>query len=336
MNQQPTIGVVIPTLNCASLLDAHLDAIELWLDAVQEIVVVDSHSTDGTWDILCNRLSGPKTTFYQRPKGLYQAWNYGVSQLSSQLLYFSTIGDHITNQGLQHLRDVAQKTSADVVISPPAFVEEDGSPIKNPPHWPIHELIRVLDLREPALIDNWTLLLLMLENPIDAILGSSASNIYRTDKLRECPFSTDYGSVGDGAWGLSNLFDFKLAATPECFSIFRQHQKSSGAHLQNCTELGARLFALLVERLDRIIRSNRNYAAKADLLQCRELADIVQKRIKWQDQLEGARSLGVPWQLNPLAWHARQKRNHFRKAARDCRDNGLRSCRQKELEYISK
>jgi hypothetical protein len=34
MSQRPTIGVVIPTLNCATLLEEHLDAMELWLDAV--------------------------------------------------------------------------------------------------------------------------------------------------------------------------------------------------------------------------------------------------------------------------------------------------------------
>jgi hypothetical protein len=324
MSQRPTIGVVIPTLNCATLLEEHLDAMELWLDAVEEVIVVDSFSSDGTWDMLRSRLAGPKTSFHQTPKGLYQAWNHGARHLSSELLYFSTVGDHITRDGLECLRNIAHKTSADVVISPPAFVEEDGAPMENPPHWPIHEFIETLGIKEPTLIDSWTLLLFSLENPVDAILGSSASNIYRTESIQGRPFPIDCGSVGDGAWGLGNLFDFNLAATPECFSIFRKHEKSYSLDTQNSLELGSKLFGLLVRRLESITQASSGHRNRADALGCRELAELVQQRMMWQGELEKARRAAVPWLLNPVAWHSRKMRNHCRKRARECRDAALR------------
>lgn len=327
MSPRPTLGVVIPTLNCASLLEGHLDSMESWLDTADEIVVVDSHSEDGTWDMARSRLAGPKTTFYQRPKGLYQAWNYGLSRLSTQLAYFSTVGDHITKEGLDHLRQVAESTDADVVISPPAFVEERGSPAEIPPHWPVQELIKILEIKTPRLIDNWVLLLLSLENPVDAILGSSASNIYRTAKLQQHPFPTNYGSVGDGAWGIGNIFNYRLAVTPECFSIFREHPKSYSVNTYAVSDLDTRLFDLLVENMEKLIQSSSACGQRAELLKCRELAQLVKQRMVWQKRLEKTRLATVPWLINPQAWRSRKMRNHFRKAARKCRDAALAICR---------
>lgn len=326
MSPRPTLGVVIPTLNCANLLEGHLNSLESWLDTADEIVVVDSHSEDGTWEIVRNRLAGPKTVFYQRPKGLYQAWNYGVSRLSTQLTYFSTVGDHITKDGLEHLRQVANSTLADVVISPPAFVDEQGSPAAAPPHWPVQELIQVLEIKAPRLIDDWTLLLLSLENPVDAILGSSASNIYRTAKLQERPFPTNYGSVGDGAWGLGNIFNYRLAVTPECFSLFREHPKSYSTNTYAVSDLDARLFDLLVESMEKLIQNSSVYCQRAELLKCRELGQLVNQRMVWQRRLEKTRLTNVPWLINPHAWHSRKMRNHFRTAARECRDAALEIC----------
>lgn len=58
MTERHSIGVVIPTLNCAHLLPDHLDSMQPWLDLVEQIVVVDSYSDDGTWEMLQKRLAG--------------------------------------------------------------------------------------------------------------------------------------------------------------------------------------------------------------------------------------------------------------------------------------
>ena len=65
-----------------------------------------------------------------------------------------------------------------------------------------------------------------MTNTRGAILGSSASNLYRTQCLKERPFPTDFGTSGDGGWGILNAFDVKIAVTPRCFSTFRHHQKA--------------------------------------------------------------------------------------------------------------
>jgi glycosyltransferase involved in cell wall biosynthesis len=42
------LGVVIPTKNSMPYLPSHLEAMREWQDLAEEIVVVDSFSTDGS------------------------------------------------------------------------------------------------------------------------------------------------------------------------------------------------------------------------------------------------------------------------------------------------
>ena len=122
---RPGIGVVLPTLNCASLLPAHLESMQPWLDLVSEIVVVDSHSNEGTVELIRERLKHPALRVHLHPRGLYQSWNFGLSRLRTKYAYISTVGDSITRAGLQHLHATAEKLDCDVVVSKPRFIAND-------------------------------------------------------------------------------------------------------------------------------------------------------------------------------------------------------------------
>ena len=325
--ERGAIGVVLPTLNCAHLLPDHLDSMEPWLGLVEQIVVVDSHSEDGTWEMLRERLAAhPGAEFHQRPRGLYQSWNYGISRLKTHFTYISTVGDSITRAGLEHLRDVAAEFKADVVISKPIFIEEEGEVCSHQTKWPIDSVIDELAIDHPTLVDNWSLLLFLMENPVDAILGSSASNIYRTATLQSRPFPTEYGTVGDGAWGLANLFRYSLAITPEKFSEFRRHEKAYSPASYAVADLNLRLFDLLMTSFEDVSRNDADIRNRAAEMKCPELLDLVAQRMGWQCQLEQQRQRWVPWILNPRAWHARRMRNRLRDAAKLTRAEALAFC----------
>ena len=91
MTQLP-VSVLVPTRNAAPLLAEHLAAMRAWTDAVAEIVVVDSQSTDGTVEMIRAGLKHPRIKVLQHPPGLYQSWNFGIGQLESELCYISTVG----------------------------------------------------------------------------------------------------------------------------------------------------------------------------------------------------------------------------------------------------
>ena len=126
--RRPRLSVVMPTYNCAPMMERHLEAMSLWADLAEEIIVVDSRSTDGTLDIIRARLRHPNLRIILRDRGLYESWNEGIAATSGDWVYVSTAGDTIERDQLLHLLDLGERAEADVVISPPRFVDEDGGP----------------------------------------------------------------------------------------------------------------------------------------------------------------------------------------------------------------
>ena len=47
MKSRQALSVVLPTYNCAKLMERHLASMFGWLDLADEVIVVDSRSTDG-------------------------------------------------------------------------------------------------------------------------------------------------------------------------------------------------------------------------------------------------------------------------------------------------
>lgn len=306
-----SLSVVIPTLNCADALPAHLASLTPWLDLAAEIVVVDSHSTDGTAELLRDRLQHPGLHLLSHPPGLYQSWNHGIAHTTGSWIYISTVGDSITREQLQHLLQVGASTNSDVVISPPAFKFADGV-ATTPRVWPIERIINYHGLTEPTALHPAALFFHVLNMLPESFLGSSASNLYRGDYLRARPFPTDYGIVGDTAWSIRHALDARHCFTPQIGSEFLYHEKAyAEADFGNKARIEQALRAL----------ARRTFAAAAPDAECcaryGEFMDL-------QEALHQARTTyGIarrrmipPWFLSPTAWRAKMARNRLRLASR--------------------
>lgn len=221
----PKLSVVLPTLNCAHLLPAHLKSMRPWLKRVDEIVVVDSHSSDGTPEYIREHLRHPNVKVVSHPRGLYQSWNFGISQTTGDWIYMSTVGDAITPELLQHLCEVGDALGCDVVASRPNFINEDDSPA-TATVWPIDHILKAAGRRRPLRMAGVETLLFALLAIPNALLGSSASNVYRGSHLRARPFPTEFGTVGDTAWSLRFGLQTTYGFTPERGSCFRLHAKA--------------------------------------------------------------------------------------------------------------
>jgi hypothetical protein len=298
------LSVLLPVRNSAALLPDHLHSMETWIDLAREIVVVDSDSADGSVELIRSRIRHPQLRILKHPPGLYQSWNFGIQNLSGKYTYISTVGDSITREGLHHLGSVAEEGRCDVVISKPAFIDAQGRP-RRPDHWPIDDLLGTLQITRPAVMESELLFLFVLVNCTEAILGSSASNVYRTELLQAHPFPVDYGTVGDGAWGHQHALHVRLGVTPEIFSTFRHHPKSYAPSEYAVAELPEKLFQLCRQTFE---RSHLPYKGRIDW---QPIVQAVEKRHEWQRELVRCRQMRLPWALNPLAWHARMRREQF-------------------------
>lgn len=197
---------------------------EHWSDLAHEIIVVDSHSNDGTLEIILSHLKHPNLRVIQRERGLYESWNEGIAATTGSWIYISTAGDTIERSHLLHLLSLGNQTMADIVISSPIFVNEQGAPCKDP-KWPPGKIIHDSQLHEPFVLTGEAAFVLSYLNSPKAILGSSASNLYRADHLRARPFPVNFKGAGDSVWILRHARRSRLCFTPHVGSTFCIHQK---------------------------------------------------------------------------------------------------------------
>jgi len=213
------ISVVLPTLNCRHKLCAHIDSCRAWLGCVAEVVVVDSNSTDGSLEFLRDALQIYNAKFLSTAPGLYAAWNRGVQEGGQPYVYFSTIGESISDEGLHKLLGWCEAHNLDVAISTPHIVNPDGSPTAT--SWPIHEMAEFLNRQgEIYLPDQLVAGLLGGVFLPRSIMGSSASNLYRRSALVEYPFPENVGAQGDVLWGAKFLGKLRVGLSGEQFSTF--------------------------------------------------------------------------------------------------------------------
>jgi glycosyltransferase involved in cell wall biosynthesis len=318
------IGVLIPTRNSAPLIQGHLQSLAPLLDTVEEIVVVDSDSRDGTVEIIQAQLRHPNLRVFQHPPGLYQSWNFGIGQIHAPYVYIATVGDSITREGLLRLLGVAERFKCDAVVSKPRFVDNEGRPAADTP-WPIDDVIGALNIREPQLLQGIKLALFAITNITGALLGSSASNLYRTGCLKQRPFPTNFGTSGDGAWGIANALDFRLGITPERFSTFRLHPKSYSHAEYAVDDINWRYYELACATFAPRSPANERFCDEAARWRVRELLELMRQHLEWHRRLEIERGRKLPWIFNPVAWRARARRKYFLNLARARREAVLQS-----------
>lgn len=321
------ISILIPTRNCAALVPEHLQSLRDWMDLAEEVVVVDSDSRDGTVELLRSGLAHPRVRFLNHPPGLYQSWNFGIQNAGAKYIYIATVGDGISRGGIGHLFDVAERFQSDVVISKPDFVSAGGQALPGQ-RWPVDVILRRLRIDRPRLLSTAEQFLFMATNLWGSILGSSASNLYRADCLKQRPFPTEYGTTGDSGWSILNIFEVKIAITPERFSTFRFHEKSYAPEDYHIEALLLKLFRLVQCVVAR--QRTGNFAARRILDEVRwtELESALELVPFWQAKLEHYRKERLPWFLNPRAWQARAARNQAERRISDITDDVVAASRR--------
>ena len=300
-----SISVLVPTRNSMSLLPKHIEAMRSWIDLAEEVVAVDSESKDGTCEFLQRELKHANARVLTHPPGLYQSWNFGIAQCRGRYTYISTVGETISRAGLEKLYAAAESFRADVVISPPRMVRMSGEEKRKT--WPIHSLIAELRLHAPVAFEREVVRLFAVTSLLRGILGSSASDLYRTDVLQRFPFRTDFGTAGDLAWGLEHAAELCLAVVPETFSTFVFHPKSYAKSDYAVEDMSSKCLSVAREALAR-----RGDSASLSGDRTRRLLDEL--LTAWEKYLGDKRCVASAkaspiWWLSPAAWSAHRQRH---------------------------
>lgn len=301
------ITVVIPTRNSMPELKAHIDSLNGWLHRVRQVVVVDSESTDGTAEYLREHLKHDCVEFLNHPPGLYQSWNAAIKLVLSEYTYIATVNDFMPFETLAQLYSEANRLAADVVVSAPELVSEERA--RKHRQWPIHRFLESSSIQESYVLQP---LELLVWNSVDlpgTLIGSSASNLYRTAKLQQSPFPCDYGHAGDSAWAVGCALASRWVIVPRVTSQFWCHggEKTRSGHGRR---LRSQLYALTIRQIE--------CAGEALPLADREEAILEALRSLsrfWRQKEEAVlgyrvyRDRRIPWFFFPRAWMLRSDKN---------------------------
>ena len=306
------VGVVVPTLNAMAYLARHVERLRELAPGVEEIVVVDSHSSDGTAEYLHKHLNLPNARHLTHPPGLYASWNFGLSQLRAKYAYIATVGDAVPLATLGQLVALAEERDADVVLTPPKLVTESGRISER--RWPIHDFIEKHRLNAATEIPGWKAFAWTALNVPAGLMGSSASNLYRTEVLQQHPFPTVFGHHGDTAWLLENALGLRIVIAPQIASEFLVHASANRARVGGDTPRRALLSRLARHTVDKAGAEGHAWPNETDWRT--GLDQFWEAMERWAAAGEKYRNLrkGNPLQwLAPQMWRTRSTRARHRK-----------------------
>jgi len=302
-------------------LPRHVEGLRPWLDLASEVVVVDSYSTDGTLDFLRANLKHPELRFTSHPPGLYASWNHGVAQITSRYVFIATTGETITREGLGKLVNAAETLSCDIVISKPTFCDMSGQTLPDL-QWPIDDVIATLGIKEPRRLRQIEAIIFAALST-DALTGSSASDLFRTETLQRHPFPTDFGTSGDAVWGWMYAAEAAWGVVPDKFSTFTLHPTNASA--------AERQSFLAARRADAVVRSAMNSWRRSGVISEQTFPRAIwEELMSWLTSYFDAKAAfdqnrrgPVPWVLNPLAWRNRSRRERSSKELRRLKHSAL-------------
>ena len=214
-----------------------------WADLADEIIVVDSRSNDGTFELIKQKLHHPNLRLIQRDRGLYESWNEGIAATTGDWVYISTAGDTIERAHLIKLMHMGETTQADVVISPFKPVNEMGNPYPESGFTNAVIYKQLYHLGSCVIEPPATFCFAFQNSKPNALLGSCASDLFRGEFLRARPFPTNYSTHGDTAWTLRYSSEMRICLVPISGSVFCIHPKHANDGIFNMGKV-----------LDKIIR----------------------------------------------------------------------------------
>jgi hypothetical protein len=262
-------------------------------------------------ELLQSELRHRNVRYLSHPPGLYQSWNFGVRHLDTEFAYISTAGDAITREGIQGLVSAAQSLQCDVVISKPDIRDLEGQPADLV--WPIDDIISSLRISSPRKLSRVEALVFSWVHGTDAMTGSCASDLFRSECLKQFPFSTEFGGAGDGAWGVMHAAEVAWAVVPERFSRFVRHPATPGGIAKPAQPETKRMDIVMREAVSLWRQTGR--VTEEDLARA-GWPDIRDAFTTWLDaklEFDACRRAIWPWSLNALAWRIRSRRQKARR-----------------------
>lgn len=232
MNAPPLVSIGLPTLNSARFLTPRLESILRQTLTDWELVGIDGHSTDGTFETL-EELSrnDVRVRVSREPKdGIYPNFNRCAERARGKYVYIATSDDTMAEDCLEKLVAALEANpDCDIAHCPLRVIGEDGAEVQN---WWQSQSIFARSSGE------WLARRHKRIAPLDGLLCLLGDNVYSSvtqllirrslfDKIGY--YRSDWGSVGDFHWNLRAGLVASSVHVPETWASWRMHDGQATA-----------------------------------------------------------------------------------------------------------
>jgi glycosyltransferase involved in cell wall biosynthesis len=237
----PKISILMPCLNARQYLEPRIDSLVKQTQTNWEAIVLDSYSTDGSWEFFKSIASADsRFRLCQIPRdGLYAALNRGMPLVTGEFLHIATCDDTMVPEFLTvMLEALAQCPEAGIAVCDVLLINSNGDELSSKDltgrlsRRAIKILLSAGTVRSafPEEENQWNIS--YRPAPHDCLLHFAARSVYfsltqlvvRTALARAAgPFETTVGSVADFGWLLRLTSLTGSVHLPKKLAMWRFH-----------------------------------------------------------------------------------------------------------------
>jgi glycosyltransferase involved in cell wall biosynthesis len=236
----PKVSILLPSLNAREFLEARVRSIVDQTFTEWETIVLDSGSTDGTWEYF-QSIAAKDSRFHLHQvarEGLYAALNRGFEPATGEFLHVATADDSMASNFLAGMLDaLARCPQAGIAACDVTFINRAGNDLTLDdlrPHLSrraAENLLR-LDRVRTGVPDEAANALNYRPVPYDCLLHFDGRSVYyslnqlliRTEAARAAGlFQTNIGSVADFDWLLRLTSATGTVHVPKKLAAWRFH-----------------------------------------------------------------------------------------------------------------
>lgn len=222
----PRVSILLPNLNNRPFLDERLRSIVGQTFADWELVVVDSYSADGAWELFQEWAARDARIrlFQSRQRGIYANWNRCLGLARGEYVLFAPSDDTMEPDFLERMVGALEENpDCDMAQCKLRIIDEKGAPSQKL-SWE-----RLFSARA---LGEWIDRPHVRRAPYDGVLHSGVRTVYTsiTQLLirrrlfgRIGAFSTRFGPAGDFEWGMRAGLLAHVAYVPLHLACWRVH-----------------------------------------------------------------------------------------------------------------
>ena len=236
----PKLSVLLPSLNAREFLEPRVDSLLKQTFTDWEAIVLDSQSTDGTWEFFKSTAQrDSRFRLHKIPReGLYAALNRGLDLARGEFIHIATSDDLEAREFFtEMLEAIARCPGAGIAVSDVLLINRDGNELSERDvrgrlsKRAMNNLFRLTNVRV-AFPDELETKINYRPVPHDCLLHFDGRSIYlslnqlvvRTALAKAAgPFETIVGSVADFGWLLRLTNSAGSIHVPKKLAMWRFH-----------------------------------------------------------------------------------------------------------------